>query len=120
MRDIALVRKKVSVLCLRTTQRHRSLIPFTRQFSKLCSPLQQNSISDKLLCCESERNYIHLKSASLLHTSSQQLQKQQRPWLPKQQQQGFVHDFDEEVEILSHTHSDIGWVSVDSLWDSFR
>ena len=85
---------------------------FTKQLSKLCGPLQPHSVSNKLIF--NRGNYLLLKGACPLYTSTQQLQqkspqKQQKPQFP-QQGEGFVHDFDEEVEILSHTHSDIGWV----------
>ena len=111
MRNTALITKANSMFSLRTVSCGHQTV-FTKQLSKLYSPLQPHSVSNKLIY--SRGNYLLLKGACPLYTSTQQLQqkspqKQQKPQFP-QQGEGFVHDFDEEVEILSHTHSDIGWV----------
>ena len=87
MRSIVLVARKSPEICLRAT---KNFPVFTRQLCKLCCSLSQNSVSTKAWYSQDIGR-------------SHDRHDRRRP---------HSHTIEEEVKILAHTHSDIGWVSV--------
>lgn len=84
MRTIVLVARKSPEICLRAT---KNLPVFTRQLCKLCCSLSQNSIYTKAWYSQDIGR-------------SHDRHDRRRP---------HSHTIEEEVKILAHTHSDIGW-----------
>lgn len=98
MSKISLVTHKTSFCCLRAP---KDLTVLTRHLSKIYNPVKTCSSRKTQYSTSSNIGKGRVRH---LYTSSQDWQKSHA-----KKRRYLLHDTEEEVRLLAHTHSDIGW-----------